>query len=128
MLELEKMQLLVAEGTYRGKRWPIRLARLLFSPFPRYMMPQAPLSDSEQPTAPWLNCTVVGATAFSKQQGYKWLQANLATLVSKLRIELGEVWARHGPSACIVVDAGNMFGALRTNRCMGGRKIFLCSF
>ncbi|PRW61509.1 hypothetical protein C2E21_0368 [Chlorella sorokiniana] len=75
----------------------------------------APLNDQEQASAPWLNCTVAGVAAFTHRPGYKFLQANLATLVSKLRVELGELWAQHGPSTCIVVDAGNTFGALRTN-------------
>ncbi|PRW61462.1 long-chain-fatty-acid-- ligase [Chlorella sorokiniana] len=75
----------------------------------------APLSDQEQVDTPWINCVAADPAMFEKPPGYKFLQANLATLVSKLREEFRKLWAQHGPSTCIVVDAGNAFGALRTN-------------
>ena len=90
--------------------------------YPRHMLLQAALNDEEQATAPWRNCTVAGAAAFAMPPGFQFLQANLVTLVSKLHLELREVWAQRGLDTCVVVDAGNIFGALRTNRCMGEVK------
>ena len=82
---------------------------------------QSPFGDAEQGAVVWQNCTVAGAAAFVKPPGVKFLRANVISLVSKLRLELGAVWAKQGLSTCVVVDAGNPFFTLRINRCTARR-------
>lgn len=88
---------------------------------------QAPRNDKETDSMPgsipWENCTKAGAAAFAPPPGNKYLHNNLVTLVSKLRLELADVWARWGEETCIVLHAVHLFNALNANRCAGKRKV-----
>ena len=85
---------------------------------------QAPTSAEERAAAPWANCTIAGAPAFRRLPpsvtGSQYLHISLATLVSKLRLALGEVWAQRGLGTCVLVPAGNLLHALNTSRRAGG--------
>lgn len=80
---------------------------------------QGPRSQAARARAPWRNCIVTGADAFAPPPGSKYLVADLATVLSRLRLALGDVWQEHGPKACVLVEAGNLFGALNTSRRVG---------
>ena len=53
---------------------------------------------------------------FKHPPGSKYLNGELVTVVSKLRLALGDVWAQRGLSTCITVPAGNLFVALRHDK------------